>query len=121
MTGAVAVGDVDEALAVARPDDVGIDRGAARDADGFATVAGAGGEDLTVDDEGDFSSVAGEGHFGEAAAEVLMFEGGAGGGAAEFDGELRGDAGLGVDLPDGEVALEDDGAAVAGDGGPGDA
>ena len=37
------------------------------------------------------------------------------GDAAESDFDFRGFAGAGVELPDGEVALEDDGVAVVGD------
>ena len=91
--------------------------GVGGEADGGAGVFGGGGEDFTAGDEGDFAAVRGEGEAAEAGGEREVGGGDAGRGAAEGDVEFGDGSGGGVEFPELEVALEDEGLAVVRKGG----
>src|SRR5256885_1546868 len=121
MPRTVTIGHVDQPPAVARPDDVGINRRPARDAHRFAAVARTCREYLSMHDKCNLPPVARKGHLRKASAKALMFDCRSGHRATELDRHLLSVAGLRIDFPNCKIALEDDCSPVARNRRPGDA
>src|SRR6185312_3325785 len=115
-----AVGDVDDAAAVGRPVQVKLELAGVGEAQARAAGVGAHGKHLATGDEGDFLAV-GRNRHGVHGIEAAMLDARPRGHALKVDGNRGGTAGPKVETPDAEAALEDDGAAVGGDGGEEDA